>query len=65
MNSETMVRAWQASIIADASAKLGRELTDRECRFITGRAGFLALESISDVVRVEPKEFVERYLNSE
>jgi hypothetical protein len=65
MSSETTPTAWQAGIIADASTKLGRELTDRERRFITARGGFLALEAIADVVRAEPKEHVERYLSSE
>src|SRR4051794_37516285 len=59
LNSETTITAYQAAIIADASAKLGRELTDRERQFITAHGGFLALEAISETVRSEPKDFVE------
>jgi hypothetical protein len=65
MNSDSTVKAWQAAIISEAAAKLGRELTDRERRFITARGGFIALEAIGDTVRAGSKDYVERYLNSE
>lgn len=65
MNSDKAIGNFQQSIIATAAAKLGRELTERERLFITGRGGFLALEAISDTVSSESREFIERYLNSE
>ena len=65
MNNDKAIRNWQASIILQATAKLGRELTDRERQFINGRGGFLALEAISDTVSSESREYVERYLNSD
>ena len=56
---------FHKAIIAIASSKLGRNLTERETRFITSRGGYIALEIIMDTVRAESKDVVERYLNSE
>jgi hypothetical protein len=53
------------AIIETATRKLGRELTEKESRFITSRGGFIALELIMDTVDADPRDEVERYLNSE
>jgi hypothetical protein len=53
------------AIIETASQKLGRELTEKERRFITSRGGLIALEMIMDTVNADAKDEVERYLNSE
>ncbi|HEY2909666.1 MAG TPA: hypothetical protein VGI99_05445 [Gemmataceae bacterium] len=65
MSSDKTVTAWQIAIISEATAKLGRELTDKERQFITNRGLFIALEAIADTVRDGTKEEVEQYLNSE
>jgi microsomal dipeptidase-like Zn-dependent dipeptidase len=62
---ESAVRGFHAEIIAVASQKLGRTLTDQELRFVTSRGGFIALEMILDTVRSVPSSDLERYLNSE
>ena len=56
---------WHKAIIDIATRKLGRKLTEQETRFITSRGGYIALEVIMGTVRTEPKDTVERYLNSE
>ena len=58
------IRTFQRTIIADAEAKLGRPLSDRERAFITSRGGFVALEMIHDTVRTLQKEELEAYLGS-
>jgi hypothetical protein len=65
MNSDSAIQNFHRSIISAATAKLGRELSSNENRFITSRGGFLALEMIFDTVQNDPKERVEEYLNSE
>jgi hypothetical protein len=65
MNSEATVKKWQTAIIADAEAKLGRPLRDRERRFITSRGGFIALEVIHDTVKAVERHELETYLSSE
>jgi len=65
MNSDTAIRAFQEQIAMIAATKLGRDLSRKEAAFITTRAGFVALEAISDPVSDATNEELERYLNSE
>jgi hypothetical protein len=65
INSWQAVRSFQREIIRVSSLKLGRELTERERRFVTSRAGFIALEMILDTVRAGGSVEIEKYLNSE
>jgi hypothetical protein len=65
MNSKATVKKWQAAIIADAEAKLGRSLRDHESNFIVSRDGFIALEMIHDTVKAVEKHELETYLSSE
>ncbi len=64
-NSEPAVRSFQRAILDEATRKLGRQLTAKETKFVTGRGGFIALEMIWDTVRTGDQTEVERYLNAE
>jgi len=65
MNSGRAIKNFHKAIIKAATQKLGRDLTEKEKKFITSRGGFIALEMILDTVKSESKESVEKYLNSE
>ncbi len=65
MNNEPVVKNFHAAIIQEATKILGRQLTEKEDKFVTSRGGFIALEMILDTIRGQSKERVERYLNSE
>ena len=65
MTSDPAVKSFHAAIIGNAKRKLGRDLTPKELTFITYRGGFIALETILNTVNAEPKDYVEKYLNSE
>jgi len=58
-------RAWHEAIIADATEKVGRSLTEAKRTFITKRRGFIGLEAIHDTVRFSTAEDVAAYLNLE
>ena len=63
--NEQSMRLWQQSIIDTAVRKLGRNLSERELRFLTAPRSGIALEMITDTVNAaEPDELV-TYLNSE
>jgi hypothetical protein len=64
-DNEPLVGNWQEKILEECKAKLGRDLTDVERRFITSRGGFLALEAIHETVKSAEKDRLEAYLNSE
>ena len=53
------------SIIAECVARLGRDLSEAETRFITSRGGFIALEMIEDTVKTLDSRALIEYLNSE
>jgi hypothetical protein len=50
MDNEQLVRKWQAKIVNDCEAILGRPLDHIESTFICSRGGFIALEMIEDTV---------------
>lgn len=45
------IRSFQKWIIREAAAKLGRDLSGEERRFVESRGSFLALEAAADTVR--------------
>lgn len=51
MDNEQLVRNWQRTIAGVCIEALGRQLTYKEAEFIQAHHGFLALESIEDLVR--------------
>lgn len=65
MIGDPTIRSMQKAIIANATEKLGRPLTERETVFITSRTGFIALEMIADTVKASSAEYVAQYLNSD
>jgi len=65
MKPDRTTKNWQKKIMADAEKTLGRKLTETEIRFITSKAGFVALEMIHDTIKAGTKEEMETYLNSE
>lgn len=64
-DNELLLQNWQNAILEECKAKLGRDLTNIERRFITSRGGFLALEAIHETVKSAEKDQLEAYLNSE
>jgi hypothetical protein len=64
MPDDPAILSFQSAILQAAEIKLGRPLTDVERGFITARRAFIALEAIWDTVRSEPRDDLERYLNS-
>jgi hypothetical protein len=64
-DNEPLVRNWQDKILEECKAKLGRDLTEVERRFITSRGGFLALEAIHETVKSADKDRLEAFLNAE
>jgi len=64
-HNELLLQNWQNAILEECKAKLGRDLTNVERRFITSRGGFLALEAIHETVKSAKKDQLEAYLNSE
>jgi microsomal dipeptidase-like Zn-dependent dipeptidase len=64
-DNELPLRNWQNVILEECKAKLGRDLTDVERKFITSRGGFLALEAIHETVKSADKGQLEAFLNSE
>ncbi len=62
---DAAVSEFHRAIITLAAEKLGRDLTDKESRFITSRGGYIVLEAIHDTVATGSRENIERYLNSE
>lgn len=65
MIPEPAIANFQATILAAASAQLGRSLTLVERSFVMSRKGFLALEAIQDMVATRTGADLERYLRSE
>ncbi len=65
MNNGELVNIWHQKILKMAEIRLGRKLSDAERKFVTSRAGFLALEAIQDQVEHCDPGDLERYLNSD
>ncbi len=58
-HNELLLQDWQNAILEECKAKLGRDLTNVERRFITSRGGFLALEAIRETVKSAEKDQLE------
>jgi hypothetical protein len=65
MNPEPAILNFQAAILAVATERLGRSLTEVEQSFVTQRQGFVALEAVQDRVLSLAGVALERYLRSE
>jgi hypothetical protein len=64
-DNDLLLKNWQNAILEECKSKLGRDLTEIERKFITSRAGFLALEAIHETVKSADKVQLEAFLNSE
>jgi hypothetical protein len=64
MTAEAIVRNFQAAILALASERLGRSVSEKERAFVTRHEGLVALESIHDYISTLSETQLEQYLNA-